>query len=488
MSDLSDALNKQGLAFLAKRDHQRAIEFFQTAIDEEPTMADAHTNLGVAQFMSFKFAEAVKALRHSLSLRPDHPETLLNLGYCLWREGDTAGAIAALHAAVDLGDLPIAQIALGSVYWEIGNEAMAIYYCEQGLLREPTDILGHDTLREVYHFRGCQADAMRACDAMIKILPDHPTHYHKKAMVMMTYGDPAGWPLHECRYEALEGTPRITAENAVWFRRMFGRRWDGRQTGHLVVATEQGYGDIIQFLRYLPLAAERCTKLTVHIPKSIRKIVGQSFQLPNMSLSTEFPEEFDHYCLIMSLAYLLDATENIPNSPYLVAANNKYDEVRRLPGLKIGVAWEGSRTMPDDRWRSMPFAKVQQLLRGIPANFISLQFPCNDNLKGLMLDVHPTPTSFAGELMIDWTETAALMNSLDLVLSVDTAVAHMAGALGKPVWMMNRYNSDWRWGLGKSDSVWYPSMRIFRQAKMSDWDSVVEAVRPELLKLCGASR
>ena len=483
VSDLSEALNKQGLAFLDKRDYPRAIEFFLTAIDVEPTMADAYTNLGVAQFMHAKFTDALKSLRHSQSLRPDHAETLLNLGYCLWRLSDMQGAITAFHRAIDVGDLPLAQIALGAVYWEVGNEELAVYYCEQGLLREPKSILAHDTLREVYHFHGNEAAALDACDAMIKLLPERATHHHKKAMVMMTYGDPAGWPLHECRYEALEGTPRITAENAGWFRRMFGRRWDGQPTGHLVVATEQGYGDVIQFLRFLPLAAERCTKLTLHIPKSMRKIVSQSFQIPNMTLSSDFPEEFDHYCLIMSLAHLLDATENIPSLPYLVAANNKYDEVRRLKGLKVGIAWEGSRTMPDDRWRSMPFAKMRELL-DVPARFVSLQFPCNDSLKGVpLIDVHPTPTSYSGELMIDWTETAALINALDLVLSVDTAVAHMAGALGKPVWLMNRYNTDWRWGLGKSDTIWYPSMRIFRQAKMSDWDSVIEAVRPELTKL-----
>ena len=485
MSDLSEALNKQGLAFLAKRDYPRSIEFFQTAIDVESTMADAYTNLGVAEFMSFHFNEAVTALRRSLVLRAGHPETLLNLGYCLWRQGDTSGAIAAFHEAIDIGDLALAQIALGSVYWEVGNEDMAIHYCELGLQREPTNVLGHDTLREIYHFRGHLPDALAACDTMIKLLPEHATHLHKKAMVLMTYGDPAGWPMHECRYEALEGTPRITAENASWFRRMYGRRWEGQQTGHLVVATEQGYGDIVQFLRYLPLASQRCTKLTVHIPKSLRKIVGQSFPLPNMTLSSDFPEEFDHYCLIMSLAHLLDATENIPNAPYLVAAPNKYGEVRRLPGLKIGVAWEGSKTMPDDRWRSMPFAKVKQLVAGLPARFISLQFPCQENLKGVMHEVHPTPTSFAGELMIDWTETAALIDTLDLVVTVDTAVAHVTGALGKPVWLMNRYNSDWRWGLDKTDSVWYPSMRVFRQAKMSDWDSVIERVRPELTRLFG---
>ena len=353
-------------------------------------MADAYTNLGVTQFMSFKFTDALVPLKHSLSLRPDNAETLLNLGYCLWRLNDMPGAIAALHRAIEIGALPLAQIALGAAYWEVGNDEMALHYCQQGLLGEPESILAHDTIREVYHYHGDEAAALAACDTMIKLLPDRPTHHHKKAMVMMTYGNPAGWPLHECRYDALDGIPKIIAENADWFSRTFGRRWDGQKTGHLVVATEQGYGDVTQFLRYLPMAAERCTKLTVHIPKSLRKIVSQSFQISNMTISTDFPEVFDHYCLIISLAHLMDATETIPPAPYLVAATNKYNEVRRLDGLKVGVAWEGSNTMPDDRWRSMPFATMRRLL-DLPARFVSLQFPCKDSLKGVpLIDVHPT--------------------------------------------------------------------------------------------------
>jgi hypothetical protein len=277
---------------------------------------------------------------------------------------------------------------------------------------------------------------------------------------------------------------------------MFGKRWDGKKTGRLLISTEQGFGDIIQFLRYIPLVIERCDTLLLHLPPSMVRITKQSFPQANIIVSDSVhdpvPAVFDHYCLIMSLAYLLDRTPSDqrlfadydpPSPPYLFASSNSYGEVRRLPGLKVGLAWTGSKSHPDNRWRSLAFETLAPLF-DLPVSFISLQFPCEIDLKPYPITVvHPTPTAFGGTLMIDWTETAALINALDLVICVDTAVAHMAGAINKPIWLLNRYNTDWRWMLKRSDTPWYPSMRIFRQPKMGDWSSVIATVRDELQKL-----
>lgn len=490
MSELSDALNKQGLLFLSVHNHPRAIEFFQEAINVEPTMADAYSNLGVALFMHHRFEDAATVLLQSLALRPDHPETLLNLGYAFWRLSDLHGAKDAFQRAVEVDDMALAHIGLGSIYWDLGDGEMAIHHCQEGLRRAPESVLGHDTLREVYHFRGCEADALAACDAMIEMLPKYPVDklahkmaaaLYKRAMVMLTYDDPAGWAAHECRYDCLDGLATITAQDAKWFSILFARRWDGKPTGHLVVATEQGYGDVIQFLRYLPLVAARCEKLTLHIPHSLRKLAKQSFNLPNMDIADEFPEVFDHYCLIMSLPYLLDAIDDIPACPYLSASPHKYDEIRELPRVKIGLAWAGSKSLTEDRWRSISFEKMSRLL-DLPAQFVSLQFPAENLSKYPIIDPQPVQTSFNGKMAIDWTETAGLIDTLDLVISVDTAVVHLAGAMGKPVWMLNRVNTDWRWGLNRSDSPWYPTLRIFRQSKLGDWDTVIETVREGLVQ------
>lgn len=481
MTLLSDALNHHGLDLLTGNP-VGAIEFFRAAIDEDATHADAHTNLGVALFMHHQFAEAEQVLRHALGLRPDHAETLLNLGYSLWRLGKLDDAKAVFHRTIEVGDLPTAYTALGTVYWETGDAEAAIYYCRMGLEQVPDDIVGNDTLREVYQFRGNLDDALAACDAVIRVVPyNHPAHLHKKALVRLTYGDRSGWQDHEVRYGYLKGLTERARHDAAWFSRLFNRRWDGRPTRHLLVATEQGYGDVIQFLRYISLASERCEQLSLVVPASLRRLCRQSITQSNVVVSDEVPEQFDHYCLIMSLGYLLDRVEDIPTAPYLVASQDKYGEVRRLTGLKVGLAWAGSKTHQDDHWRSMPFAKLQPLF-DLPVHFVSLQFPSEVNLRPYpVLAVHPTPESFDGKLLIDWTETAALIDALDLVISVDTAVLHLAGAMGKPVWLLNRYNSDWRWLLDRADSPWYPSMHIFRQPKMGDWDPVIAEVRNGLV-------
>ena len=470
--------------FLSINDHSRAIQFFRAAIREEPSMADAHTNLGVTLFMIHQNDEAVAALTDSFWLRPSHPENLLNLGYALWRTDDLDGAVLVLRHAVEVFDLPQAHIALGSVYFEQGDNEAAIEHCRKGLLGEPDSLLGYDTIREVSHYLGDEKVALEACDALIERFPGHQQHAYKRALVMLSYDNPAGWAGMECRYEASsDGFSQMGREDPYWFSRMFGRRWDGRPTGHLLVQTEQGFGDVIQFLRYLPMAAERCETLSLQIPESLRRIVRQSFKLPNLHLWEAVADHFDHYCLVMSLPHLLDATATIPTDPYLIASPHKYGEVRSLDGVKIGLAWAGSLTHPDDRARSIPLEKLARLF-GLPAHFVSLQIPCADNLRQYpIIDVHPTQTLFGGKLGVDWSETAALIDTLDLVITVDTAVLHMAGALGKPVWMLNRYNTDWRWGLKRSDSAWYPKMRIFRQPKMRDWDSVLDAVHQELAAL-----
>jgi len=283
------------------------------------------------------------------------------------------------------------------------------------------------------------------------------------------------------RYGYLQGLTERARHDAVWFSRLFDKRWDGRPTRHLLVATEQGYGDVLQFLRYIALASERCEQLSLVVPPSLRRLCRQSITQSNVVVSDEVPEQFDHYCLIMSLGYLLDRIEDIPVAPYLVASNNKYGDVRRLTGLKVGLAWAGSKTHQDDRWRSIPFEKLLPLF-DLPVHFVSLQFPSEVNLRPYsILAVHPPPESFDGKLLIDWTETAALIDALDLVIAVDTAVVHLAGAMGKPVWLLNRYNSDWRWLLNRIDSPWYPSMHIIRQPKMGDWDSVIAQVQNGLV-------
>lgn len=465
-------MNQHGLQSLADGDYGKAIEHFRAALDADPTFADCQTNLGVAQFILRHFADAAQSFQHSLAIRPDHAETLLNLGYTFWRMNQPEHAGTAFRQAIEISDLSAAHLALGSLYWETGNEELAIQHSKRGLEGEPNSLLGYDTLREISHYRGREDDALAACDAVIQQFPDEPRHIHKKALVMVTYGDPAGWRAWEACRPPTEDMMQLARQDEAWSERILERRWDGRQTSDLLVVVWGGYGDVIQFSRFLPLAAERCERLMVLVPASLRTLFSKSFHIANMTLVSEFPTEFDHYCTIISLPCLLDAVERIPSLPYLTAGMDL--EVQSLQGLKVGLVWAGSPDTADDHWRSMPFSKLQPLL-DLPAHFISLQFPCLEQVP--LLTLRPPA---------NWEETATVVNALNLVITVDTAVAHLAGALGKPVWLLNRYNTCWRWGLG-SATPWYPTMRIFRQPKMGDWHSVIQVVRHELAAMCATT-
>jgi len=482
MNDLAVALNKHGLNFLTDHQYELAESFFREAI-VHAQLADAYTNLGVVLYLNKRYDDAAIALHQSCTLRPSHPETLLNLGYCLCLTKDFEGARAAFQRAIDLADLPLAHIALGSLYVELCDLDKAIEHSRIGLRHHPDSVIARDTLREVLHHKGNEAEALAECDILFNLAPEYPQHRYKRSLVMLTYGNPEGWAEHECRYAGYGSRNKLLQsghENPQWFSRLFGKRWEGQRTEHLMVHTEQGFGDIIQFMRFIPLAAERCAKLSVYLPPALRRLARQSFKLPNLDICDEVPTEFNHYCLIMSLPYLLERTQDIPPPPYLVAGKHSYGEIRRLDGIKIGVAWQGIHSHRDNRWRSMPFETMTRLF-SLPANFISLQLPCDIDFSHTpLIDVHPVPIPYDGGMMLDWTETAALIDALDLVICVDTAVAHMAGAIGKPVWLLNRFNTDWRWMLHRTDSPWYPSMRIFRQPKMGDWDSVMETVISEL--------
>jgi tetratricopeptide (TPR) repeat protein len=255
-------------------------------------------------------------------------------------------------------------------------------------------------------------------------------------------------------------------------------RWQGEKTGHLLLYAEQGIGDVIHFLRYVPLIRDRAEKITLQVPDALKKLIAA--HMPNIPLITAkdpLPKA-DAFGLLMSAPYFLKTTlSNIPASiPYLHA-----EETWRAPWRAklahrkrplLGFTWAGNPNYANDHIRSLAFATIKPLLALAPDHFISLQ-------KGSSLDADSRVYDAAPSLH-DFTATAGLVAECDLVISVDTAVAHLAGAMGKPVWTLIAYSPDWRWLLGREDTPWYPTMRLFRQKAPGDWTSAIDFMIPEL--------
>src|ERR1043166_9096789 len=293
----------------------------------------------------------------------------------------------------------------------------------------------------------------------------------------------AGWEKYEARWNLGDLLPREFKQP----------QWRGEPLGGktILLHAEQGFGDTIQFLCYLPLVAARGGKVILEIQKPLIPLVTPSAGVTVIASGDPLPP-FDLHCPLLSLPRAFATTlQNIPASvPYLAPAAERVAHWRArigdAPGLKVGIVWAGSPIHRNDRHRSIPVEKFKPLFELAGARFFSLQVGARAADRTA---VEPVPvTDLAGELT-DFGETAAAVANLDLIISADTALVHLAGALNKPVWTLLPFAPDWRWLLARSDSPWYPSMRLFRQTRHGDWDGVVAAVRQALAeRIAGAPK
>jgi len=294
-----------------------------------------------------------------------------------------------------------------------------------------------------------------------------------------------GMKLYESRFAALQGDSGCTPQ----IRQLLNdnRRWRGEALSgqRVLIWTEQGFGDSLMMLRYLPMVRSRgAGSISVLCESALERVI-YSIRGLDQGVSCRqvaSADEFDLHCPIMSLPFLFDTTlDSIPNDvPYLTVPRALRDawKVRLSPIVKpkVGIAWAGSNTLRDDARRSIALAAFKPVMGTEGLQFISLQ------KEGGAEQLHEWQGQIADWMSDcdDFLDTAALIDNLDLVISVDSAIVHLAGALGKPVWLLNRFGSEWRWGLESESSPWYPSLRIFRQREAKSWERVIAQVANEL--------
>jgi len=264
-------------------------------------------------------------------------------------------------------------------------------------------------------------------------------------------------------------------------------QWHGEPLNgaRILLHAEQGLGDSLQFLRYVPMVQAAGGRVILDIPPRLRRLTEQLPGIEELVMSGDPLPECEWQCPLMSLPLAFGTTvESIPaQAPYLSIPESALWTAGSLAwpdrGLRVGIAWAGSPSHPNNRFRSLALAALEPLFQVRGADFFSLQMgPATAELgsvRGELTDLAP--------LTADMADTAAQMAHMDLIISVDTSVAHLAGALAKPTWVLLPYAPDWRWMLGREDSPWYPTVRLFRQPRMYDWNAVVERVCTELDKL-----
>jgi hypothetical protein len=359
------------------------------------------------------------------------------------------------------------------------EEALALF--EQARPMRPDAAVVYNNLGNAFTAQNRLHEAVAHYEKALALNPDFPDAHMNLGMALLKLGDlPRGFREFDWRWQTRFFTPFLPPQP----------RWDGSPMldKTLLVHTEQGAGDTIQFARYLPLVCERVGKVLLVAPDPLQALMATVAGVDEIRGPGEIPESaFDMYTPLMTVAGLLGTTlETIPAAtPYLAPPPDRDLLLPPAPerALRVGIAWAGNPQQGNDRNRSARLADFGPLFDVSGIAWYSLQVgermrELGDWQRTAIIDLAP--------LIRDWGDTAALVSQLDLVISVDTGVAHLAGAVGKPVWVLLCHAPDWRWMLEREDSPWYPTARLFRQPRPKDWAGVMTRVSAELQTLVGA--
>ena len=475
-----EAYSNLGVVLEALGQNEQAIAALRQAIALNPSHVKSYNNLGVSLRVIGQIDEAIAAQRQAIALNPGYASAYNNLGIALRARKQFVEAIAACRQAIALNPgSSKAYNNLGISLRDCDRLDEALEACRQAVQLDPTSAEAHSNLGTTLRETGKLHEAIGHYRQAMALNPTYANGRLNFAFALLANGEfEQGWDEHEWRWKCLDfpSPPRSFSQPL----------WDGQSLSNrtLLLHMEQGLGDALQFIRYLPLAAEQGGKIILECYPELRRLFEPFARGHELVVRGQPLPPFDFHCPLLSLPRVFKTTlDNIPHAtPYLNADAGDVRKWReRLAdssSLKIGLAWAGGTTHKDDRARSMPLATLAPLAEAPGVQFYSLQVgPAAVQAKtppaGLALH------DFSADLQ-DFADTAALIENLDLVISVDTAVAHLAGALGKPVWTLLPFSADWRWLTQRDDSPWYPSMRLFRQSRRSNWEDVVHRVADAL--------
>jgi len=403
--------------------------------------------IGARLLRAKRFDEAAAAFEAALALEPDYADAHNDLGITHQRSGRVEEAMAAYRraAAINPGHAK-AHSNLGAAHMDRNEPDLAIAAYRRSL--------------EINRFQ--------------------PKVVTNLAFAQLLRGDLlAGWRNYEVRWAA--GATRHQ-------RALPGKTWLGERPlrgRSILLCSEQGFGDMMQFARFVPLVAALGARVHLEAKQPLQRLFRASF--PEVEAVHVFGApvpECDEYTTVPSLpmAFATELATVPARVPYLRAPERWPAALAamlpRPPLARIGIAWSGDPLHHNDGNRSIPFKRFRSLIEGAARPFISLQKEVRE-IDRVVLAATPAVTNFARQIR-DFADTAALIGEVDLVIAVDTSVAHLAGALGKPVWLLLPFAPDWRWLLERSDSPWYPTMRLFRQPRPGDWDAVFASVQAEL--------
>lgn len=489
----ADALHLLGVIAAATGNPRRAVALIDSAIALVPTYAPMHNNRGVALQELQQWQAALASYERAAALDPAYADPHYHRGTVLCEQRQWEAALASFDRALALNPHHAeAYSNRAFALKELARLDEALASCDRAVAIKPEFAGGHANRGGVLMAMLRPETALASYDKVIAIEPGNAAAYVNRAMARLLVGDFAGgWADYEWRWR--DGSGWIIREKRDFPQPL----WSGREplAGRtLLLHSEQGYGDTLQFCRYAKLLDDRGASVILEVPGALTPLLQSLVGATQIVTQGEALPTFDYYCPLLSLPLALSTSlATIPAGvPYLSPPEvyrRRWQE--RLPGRRaprVGLAWSGGfRANLPQLWsgnqrRNVPLEALAALnLSGIEYYSLQTDGHSRSELAGL-LEAHwqgPPIQDLTREIN-DFADTAALIEQLDLVISVDTAVAHLAGALGKPVWILNRFDTCWRWLLDRNDSPWYPTARLYRQASPDDWSGVLQRVRQDL--------
>lgn len=481
LSGKTQQLFAEGLHLHRSGQLDKALSLYEQVLKLAPKHFDALHHIGIVAFQRGNYPLSVDFLRLALAVNADVAAVHANLGNTLKEMQRLDEALASYDRSIALsgGDVD-AHFNRAATLRALGRLDDALQGYDQAIELNDKDEQAWQSravvLKELGQYEAAEESVARA----LALNPNFAEAHWGKALLDLQLGRfTEGWRGYEARWNVatLHIYDRERPRGAPWLGQ------DSLQGKTILVYAEQGLGDTLQFCRYLPLLAQRGARVVLEAPASLVGLLGSLAGVGELVAKGKPLPEFDFHCPLMSLPLAFDTQlDTIPGAaPYLFSDPTKVAQwasrLGRQTRLRVGVVWSGNSQFGNDSKRSLALAEFAHLFSS-DCEFVVLQKELAAADKAA-LESHHNVRQFS-ELIEDFTDTAALCELMDLVVTVDTSVAHLAGALGKPTWVLLAHNPDWRWLLERSDSPWYPSTRLCRQTQRGDWTPVLERVRGAL--------
>jgi tetratricopeptide (TPR) repeat protein len=476
-----DARNNLGVALQRLKRPVDAAQQFEKAVELDPNHAQGWYNLGQSRQSLGRSAEAHECYERAIALRPDHAEAHNSAGVLLAQKDPEAALASFRRAIVARPGYADAYNNMGIAQQALGRYAEAIATYRQALGFRPDHADAYNNLGLALRSLNRQEEALRCFESAQAIKPDHIDAQLGEGLVRLALGDYAnGWKKYAWRHL----TPSFSAGKKRPAQPLWLGNWDisGKT---ILLHGEQGLGDTVMFARYVPLVAQQGAKVILAVQRPLAALMTSLEGAAVVRGQGEPLPRFDGFCPLPTLPLAFrTSVDTIPAGiPYLSAPADRLAKwqpvLHALPRPRIGLMWAGA-VSPMYR-RSIPLRLLLPLLQLSEFSFVALQKEVPDEDAPLLDSTGMT--TFLGERQSDLADAAAMISLVDLVVTIDTSIAHVAAAMGKPTWVLLPFSSDWRWMIGKDRSPWYPDARLFRQPAPGDWETVMSQVATALREL-----